>query len=277
MSNPNELTLAVEGVTYEVPNRRILDDVSVTFTGGKLVALVGPNGAGKSTLLGTIAGDCVPNAGRILINGQDISKTKLVDLARKRAVLVQENKLSFPFTVGEVVHMGRSPWRGTEHEDLDDRIVDRAIDIAEVGHLRSRNFQSLSGGEKGRVAFARTLAQQTDIIMLDEPTAALDIKHQEAVLKQARAEALNGKIVVVVIHDLTLAASYADEVVVIADGKIRAHGAPGDVMTSQSLTEIYQYPISVFPHPETSELIVLPQRGCPPLSMRTPLTVKESL
>lgn len=271
----SQLSLTVEGLSYEVPGRVILDNVDVTFTGGKLVALVGPNGAGKSTLLGAIAGDCLPTAGRILINGADIAKTKLIELARKRSVLVQENRLSFPFTVNEVVHMGRSPWRGTELEDADEKIVERAIAIAEVGHLSNRNFQSLSGGEKGRVAFARTLAQQTDIIMLDEPTAALDIKHQEAVLKQARAEALNGKIVVVVIHDLTLAASYADEVVVIAEGKIRAHGAPGDVMTSERLTEIYQYPISVFPHPETSELIVLPQRGCPPLSTRSPLTLKE--
>lgn len=275
MSAVSNLSLTVETLTYEVPGRRILNEVSVEFTGGKLIALVGPNGAGKSTLLSTIAGDCQPTSGRILINGQDITQIKLLDLARMRSVLVQENRLSFPFTVNEVVHMGRAPWRGTDMEDLDDKIVERAIDIAEVGHLCNRNFQSLSGGEKGRVSFARALAQQTDIIMLDEPTAALDIKHQEAVLKQARAEALSGKIVVVVIHDLTLAASYADEVVVIADGTIRAHGAPGDVMTSERLTDIYQYPISVFPHPETSELIVLPQRGCPPLSTRSPLTLKE--
>lgn len=263
------LTLSVEGLTYEVPGKRILDNVNLEFTGGKIVALVGPNGAGKSTLLGAIAGDCPPTSGRICINGQDIASIKLVDLARLRAVLVQENKLSFPFTVNDVVEMGRAPWKGTPEEDHDERIVNHAIDIADVGHLRTRNFQSLSGGEKARVAFARTLSQKTAILMLDEPTAALDIKHQEAVLKQARAEALSGKIVVVVLHDLTLAASYADEVIVLSQGSVCAQGAPSDVMTSERLTEIYSYPISVFGHPQTGELIVLPQRGCPPLPSRT--------
>ncbi len=270
------LTLEVENLTIDVPGRRILDAVNLTFTGGKLIALVGPNGAGKSTLLGAIAGDRHPTNGRILINGVDITKRKLVDLARERSVLVQENRISFPFTVHEVVEMGRSPWQGTEQEDNDEKIIDKAIEIADVGHLRTRNFQSLSGGEKARAAFARVLAQQTPIIMLDEPTAALDIKHQEAVLKQALAEALNGKIVVVVLHDLTLAASYAHEVVVVDRGHVVAQGVPADVMTSQRLTDIYQYPISVFTHPETGELIVLPQRGCPPLSTRSPHTEKDT-
>lgn len=269
------ITLTVEDLSYEVPGKKILDSVSVEFTGGKIVALVGPNGAGKSTLLGAIAGDCTPTSGRICIDQRDIAHTKLTELARLRAVLVQENKLSFPFTVNEVVEMGRSPWRGTDNEDRDEQVINHSIAIADVGHLRERNFQTLSGGEKARVAFARALSQQTQILMLDEPTAALDIKHQEAVLKQAKAEALGGKIVVVVLHDLTLAASYADEVIVLAGGKVCAQGTPHEVLTSERLTEIYQYPISVFGHPETGELIVLPQRGCPPLPSRTQNLVKE--
>lgn len=270
------VTLSVSDLVVDVPGRRILDNINVEFHGGEVVALVGPNGAGKSTLLGAIAGDRTPSAGSIAINGVDITKTKLIELARQRAVLVQENKLSFPFSVNQVVEMGRSPWHGTEHEDEDDNIIDKAIDIAEVGHLRTRSFQSLSGGEKARVAFARILAQQTDILMLDEPTAALDIKHQEAVLKQARAEALSGKVVVVVLHDLTLAASYSDKVIVISQGVVTAQGTPRDVMTSERLTEVYQYPITVFDHPVTGELIVLPQRGCPPLSTRLPISAKEN-
>ena len=255
-----DVALAARDVTYAVPGKVIVDGVSLEIRAGTVVALVGPNGAGKSTLLSLLAGDERPTSGSVLLDGADLHGQRLTHLARKRAVLLQEQKLSFPFAVLGVVRMGRAPWRGRPEEDNDDRVVDQSIETAEVGHLTDRLFPTLSGGEKARVSFARVLAQQTAILMLDEPTAALDIRHQEAVLGHARLAAQAGAAVVVVLHDLSLAAAYADEVVVLADGKLRGHGHPREVFTSELLTAVYRHPIEVLTHPTTGALMVMPVR-----------------
>jgi iron complex transport system ATP-binding protein len=134
------------------------------------------------------------------------------------------------------------------------------MEVAEVTHLAPRLFPTLSGGEKGRASFARVLAQGTRVLLLDEPTAALDIRHQEAVLVQARDQAAAGDAVVVVLHDLTLAAAYSDVVAVLDAGRLRGYGAPREVLTSELLTEVYRYPIDVLEHPVRGELVVLPVR-----------------
>lgn len=255
------VALCARDVFYEVPGKVILNGVSLDIRAGRVIALVGPNGAGKSTLLSVLAGDETPTSGRVIIDGSDLKSHKLAHLARKRAVLLQEQKLSFPFQVFDVVLMGRAPWRGMPEEDNDEIVVASAIKVAEVAHLTNRLFPTLSGGEKARVSFARVLSQQTKILMLDEPTAALDIRHQEAVLAHARVEAAAGAAVVVVLHDLSLAAAYADEVVVLMDGEIKGHGTPKDVFTSELLTEVYRHPIDVVAHPTTGEIIVLPVRN----------------
>ncbi len=255
------VVLFAHEVFYEVPGKVILNGVSLEIRVGQVIALVGPNGAGKSTLLSVLAGDETPTSGRVVIDGNDLKSHKLAHLARKRAVLLQEQKLSFPFQVFDVVLMGRAPWRGLPEEDNDEIVVASAIEVAEVAHLTNRLFPTLSGGEKARVSFARVLSQQTKILMLDEPTAALDIRHQEAVLAHARVEAAAGAAVVVVLHDLSLAAAYADEVVVLMDGEIKGHGTPEEVFTSDLLTEVYRHPIDVVAHPTTGEIIVLPVRN----------------
>lgn len=255
------VALEAKNIVFEVPEKTILDGVSVVINHGTVVALVGPNGAGKSTLLSVLAGDESPTTGQVYLDGKRLHDHKLAHLARKRAVLLQEQKLSFPFQVIDVVLMGRAPWRGRPEEDQDETVVANAIDVGEVAHLTTRMFPTLSGGEKARVSFARVLAQQTKIIMLDEPTAALDIRHQEAVLAHARVEAANGAAVVVVLHDLSLAAAYADQVVVLQEGRIAGAGTPREVFTSELLTDVYRYPIDVIDHPSTGELIVLPVRG----------------
>ncbi|XBH22068.1 heme ABC transporter ATP-binding protein [Jonesiaceae bacterium BS-20] len=260
-SATSTVALEAKNVVFEVPGKTILDGVSVAIKHGTVVALVGPNGAGKSTLLSVLAGDESPSAGEVYLDGKHLTDHKLAHLARKRAVLLQEQKLSFPFQVFDVVLMGRAPWRGLPQEDQDEVVVANAIEVGEVAHLTTRLFPTLSGGEKARVSFARVLSQQTKIIMLDEPTAALDIRHQEAVLAHARVEAAAGAAVVVVLHDLSLAAAYADEVVVLQDGHIAGAGSPREVFTTELLTEVYRYPIEVLDHPVTGELIVLPVRG----------------
>jgi iron complex transport system ATP-binding protein len=269
--------LTARGVRVAYGPSVVLDDVDLDVRGGELVALVGPNGAGKSTLLAVLSGDPRPDAGRVLLDGVDLRRQPLVDLARRRAVMLQEARVSFAFRALDVVAMGRHPWRGTPRAAEDDAVVARAMADADVAHLAPRTFPTLSGGEKARVAFARTLAQQGDVLLLDEPTAALDVRHQEAVLARARAAARAGAAVVVVLHDLTLAAAYADRVVVLAAGRVRADGPPHDVLTAALLTEVYEHPVDVWHRPGATddglpELVVLPVRAA---SAAAPARVTE--
>ncbi|MBO3089074.1 heme ABC transporter ATP-binding protein [Cellulomonas dongxiuzhuiae] len=272
--------LRAEGVRVAYGAHTVLDGVDLEVDAGEVVALVGPNGAGKSTLLSVLGGDPRPDAGRVLLDGVELQAQDLRRLARRRAVMLQETRLSFPFRVEEVVHMGRHPWRGTPQEDGDDAVVAAAMSDADVVHLAARTVPTLSGGEKARTSFARTLAQQAPVLLLDEPTAALDVRHQEALLARVRQAARGGAAVVVVLHDLTLAAAWADRVVVLADGRVRADGAPADVLTSDLLSAVYQHPVDVWHRPSgvpgaPGEIVVLPVRSprdaAPPaLSQETP-------
>ena len=261
--------VAARDVAFAVDGAVLLDGVDLDVRAGEVLAVVGPNGAGKSTLLGVLAGDLAPTRGEVRYAGADVRRLKVADLARRRGVLLQEHRLSFPFPVVDVVRMGRAPWRGTPLEDDDDRAVADALAEAEVAHLAARRFPSLSGGEKARVAFARARAQATPVLLLDEPTAALDIRHQELLLERARDRARAGDAVVAVLHDLSLAAAYADRVAVLAGGRLRGLGAPRDVLTSALLTEVYRYPVEVLPHPRTGAPLVLPDRSAAHLPART--------
>ena len=258
---PSGTTLVeAEGLVVELGGRRILDGVDVTVRAGEVVALVGPNGAGKSTLLGVLSGDVSPSGGRVLIDGVEVGAWRDHELALRRAVLPQQVAVSFPFRVVDVVRMGRSPWAGLPDDEQDDDIVRESLVRTDALHLAPRSFPSLSGGERARVALARVLAQRAQVVFLDEPTAALDLHHQELVLEQARACADQGDAVVVVLHDLGLAAAHADRVVVIADGRLRADGAPVDVLRPELLSAVYHHDIEVLTHPVTGELLVLPRR-----------------
>jgi iron complex transport system ATP-binding protein len=252
--------VAAEGVVVELGGRRILDGVDVAVHAGEVVALVGPNGAGKSTLLGVLSGDLAPSAGRVVVDGTDVKGWRDHELALRRAVLPQQVAVSFAFRVVDVVRMGRAPWAGLPDDERDDDIVRESLVRTDALHLAPRSFPSLSGGERARVALARVLAQRTQVVFLDEPTAALDVHHQELVLEQARACADRGDAVVVVLHDLGLAAAHADRVVVIADGRVVADGGPGDVLRPELLSAVYHHDIEVFHHPVTGELLVLPRR-----------------
>ncbi|MBF6129303.1 heme ABC transporter ATP-binding protein [Nocardia brasiliensis] len=259
------VTLRARGVSVErrgahSAQRRVLEDVDFDVVAGEIVALVGPNGAGKSTLLAALAGELTPSAGVIELEGHALTHWSPLDMARRRAVLPQTHTVGFPFTAREVVAMGRAPWLRTERRELDDERIAAALAAADVEHLAARSFPTLSGGERARVALARVLAQDTGTLLLDEPTAALDLGHQEAVLHLATARARAGAAVVIVLHDLGIAAAYADRVAVLEAGRIAADGPPRKVLTTDLLTRVYQHPVEVLDHPETGAQLVLPVR-----------------
>lgn len=249
-----------EGVTVTRGGRKLLDHVSLSLEAGEVLALLGPNGAGKSTLMGALSGDVTRDEGHISFFGERLEDWSLRDLARKRSVLLQDNQVLFPFTVHQVVEMGRSPWRRTEHEDEDPEAIAWAIDKTNIGHLGNRRVPTLSGGERGRVAFARTITGKTGVLMLDEPTAALDLGHQEELLHLVRERANEGDAVLIVLHDLNLAAAYADRIALLRGGKIVADGTPEEVLTAETVSSVYDTPVEVIKHPVTGQGIVFPLR-----------------
>ncbi|RLK58222.1 heme ABC transporter ATP-binding protein [Actinokineospora cianjurensis] len=253
--------IAAVGVSVRVGGALLVDDVSLELRVGEVLVLVGPNGAGKSTLLGALAGDVGVAGGEALLDGKGVGRWRAVEAARRRGVLAQQNSVSFPFDVRSVVEMGRAPWRGTDAEDEDDAVVASALTDTGVEHLADRAYPTLSGGEQARVALARVLAQRTPVILLDEPTAALDVRHQELVLSLAHRHASNGGGVLVVLHDLGLAAAHADRVAVLDRGKLVAIGPPAEVCTADLLSAVYRHPVEVFPHPRTGVPVVLPVRS----------------
>ncbi|GAA2312395.1 heme ABC transporter ATP-binding protein [Streptomyces kunmingensis] len=257
---PGETVAEARALHLNLGPREVLSGVDLTVRAGEVLALVGPNGAGKSTLLAALAADLPPASGELRIDDRPASSWTPPELALRRALLPQSASLSFPFPVEEVVRMGRAPWTGTPYEDEDDAAIAAALRATETESFAPRPFSALSGGERARVALARVLAQSTQLLLLDEPTAALDLRHQELVLRVCRARATAGDAVVVVLHDLGLAAAHADRTAILHAGHITADGPPAEVFTAPLLSEVYQHPVEVLPHPGSGAPLVVPVR-----------------
>ncbi len=226
---------------------------------GSMLAVVGPNGAGKSTLCGVLAGDLLPMEGEVQVCGRDVSETKPAILARLRSMFTQQTHIRFPFTVREVVMMGRLPhiprWRSPTETDF--AAVEDAMKQVQILHLADRVYPTLSGGEQRRVSLARVLAQDTPVILLDEPTNALDISHQQLVMSLCRRLGDEGRSVLAVLHDLNLAAAFADHAMVISEGRVVTTGRPEEVITPHLLSEVFHHEVIVIPHPKTKKPVVL--------------------
>lgn len=250
--------IRASAVTVALDRRTVLDDVSLDVMPGEVLALVGPNGAGKSMLLSVLSGERVPASGTVTVDNRDIRSFSPLELARRRSVLTQDNSLSFPFRVIDVITMGRAPWIRTAESARDSEAIASASTRADVAHLAGRRFTELSGGERARVSLARVLAQDTPIVFLDEPTAALDLRHQEDVLRIARDLARAGRAVVVVVHDLSLAGAVADRVVLLSSGRLVAAGAPSSVLTAETIAAVYGLAVRVVD--VDGRPLVVPQR-----------------
>lgn len=257
---PGDAYARAEDLHVRLGEREVLSGIELSAHAGEVLALVGPNGAGKSTLLSALAADLPAASGSVRIDGRPASGWSAPELALRRSVLPQSAALSFPFPVADVVRMGRAPWAGTPLAGSDEEAVAAAMAATEVTRFAERPFSALSGGERARVALARVLAQRTPLLLLDEPTAALDLRHQELVLRICRERAAAGDAVVVVLHDLGLAAAYADRAAVLHDGRISATGAPSEVFEDGLLSRVYRQPVEVFPHPRTGAPLVVPVR-----------------
>lgn len=247
--------LAASEVTVRRSGRVLLDDVSATASPGRVTALVGPNGAGKSTLLAALSGDVAPEVGAVTWGGADLAATPIRERARLRAVLPQSHPATVPFTAGEVIEFGRAPWG-----EPDPGLRRRVIADCDVAHLLDRPVTVLSGGELARVHCARVLMQDTPVLLLDEPTAALDLRHAESVLALVAARARRGVTVVLVLHDLAAAAAHADDVIVLDGGRVVAAGAPAETLTADLIGDVYGLDVEVLADSAGNPVIV-PARG----------------
>nr|WP_239639496.1 ATP-binding cassette domain-containing protein [Halobiforma nitratireducens] len=258
-------TLDVENVSLSFGDLTVLEDVSVTIDPGEFVGLVGPNGAGKTTLLRTISGAIEPDAGSVTVDGVDVHEVPSRDSSRLVAVVPQDTTLSFSFPVRDVVEMGRHPHRSRFSPPTpDDRdAVDRALERTRTASLADRPIDEVSGGQRQRVVLARAIAQATPALLLDEPTASLDINHAIETLELVRELVEDGRTAVAAIHDLDLAARYCDRLVMVADEGVRSVGSPAEVLTSEALADAFDANATVVPNPVTGTETVtaLPDAG----------------
>lgn len=243
--------IEARNTTVHHGRRSILEDVSASVRPGRLLAVLGPNGAGKSTLLGLLAGERRPDRGEVLIDGRPSAGWSPRELARCRAVMPQSASAAADFLVEEVVALGRLPFARSQHALQDGEAVEESIRTAGVTPLAGRRYGALSGGERQRVQWARVLAQlwcrdrqghwqgHGRVLLLDEPTSAMDLRHQGALLSQARRLAGGGMAVAAVLHDLNLAAAYADDVLLLREGRTVAGGPATEVLTPEPLSECF--------------------------------------
>lgn len=235
------MTLELREAGIQIDERWPVRGATLSLRPGRLTALVGPNGSGKTTLLRLLGGLWQPSEGSVFLGGRDLHTIPRREMARRVAFTPQDTHLSFAFTVRDVVAMGRHPHLGRfEREgERDHRAVEEAIGRADVTHLTGRLITELSGGERQRVLIARSLATEADTILLDEPTANLDIAHALDVLDLCRTLVEEGKSVALAIHDLNLAARYATEIVLVNEGRVVTAGAPEEVLSDSAIREVF--------------------------------------
>jgi iron complex transport system ATP-binding protein len=250
--------LDAQSLSVTLAGRVVLRDVSLALSPGHLVALVGPNGAGKTTLLRALAG-LVPSEGAIHVGGDALSSLSLRERARRFAYLPQGHIVHWPLPARDIVALGRYPHGATDPARLtprDTEAVQRAMQAADVTKFAARRVTELSGGERSRVALARVLAGEAPVILADEPTNSLDPRHQIDVMKTLRTAADQGGLVMVVTHDLGLAARFADTIVVLSEGRLVSQGAPADALSEQVMAEVFR--ISAFRAEFQREAVIVP-------------------
>ncbi len=253
--------LRTEGLRLSYGDRTVIDGLDLELPAGAVTAIVGANGCGKSTLLRGLSRVLKPAGGRVVLDGKDIHALPPKEVARRIGLLPQSPTTPSGVTVAELVALGRHPHQGAfrSWSREDERVVAEALEATDTVGLADRSADELSGGQRQRVWIAMVLAQQTDVLLLDEPTSFLDLAHAVDVLDLVRR--LNrerGTTVAMVLHDLNLAARYADHLIAVRSGAVVAQGSPADVVTAETIHEVLGLPVTVVPDPVTGSPLVVP-------------------
>jgi len=262
--NKNAYPIAIKNLKCCLGGREILSDVELTIERGKFYSIIGPNGSGKTTLLRMIAASLEPKCGEVLVDDIDVSQMKAKELAKKLAYVSQNANIDNDFNVMDYVLMGRHPYLGLfQSEGKNDLgYAKRAMDITNTWHLREKNLNEVSGGECQRVVVARALAQDTPIILLDEPISQLDIHHQIELMDTLHDMVkMQETTIVTALHDLNIASQYSDYIVLLNNGKIAKHGKPEEVLRREVIFGVYNLNVQVLQNPETGRPLIIPSRG----------------
>ncbi|MDF2551264.1 MAG: heme transporter ATP-binding protein [Chryseobacterium sp.] len=254
--------LKANHINYKHKEFFILDEVDVSLNYGEFLAIVGPNGAGKSSLLSVLANEIKQGKQEILFKEKQISAWEVRELSMHKAKFSQHNSNEIPLQVKDVVMMGRYPYFDSQPRKEDFEAMNKHLYETDVYHLKDRDYNTLSGGEKQRVHLSRVMAQvenqiERKLIFLDEPLNNLDIKHQYKALEIIKKFTQNENSAIVVLHDLNLAAQFADKILLMKSGKISAYGTPEEVFTAENITNAYHFPCTICPHPVNSNPMII--------------------
>lgn len=265
ISNDQHLTLKVDVPEFQIQGKVLLSQVRFSLKNNELIVIIGRNGAGKSTLLKHITAEIQNTKAFVELFGKDLKEYKIKDLAKRRAVLPQSTLLNFAYEVLEVVLLGRIPHQKGQSETAQDiEIAQQCLSDVGLKGYEKRNYLTLSGGEQQRVHFARVLAQLSGVkdsrlLLLDEPTSSLDIAHQHHSLKLVKQLTQDNLSCIAILHDLNLAAQYADKVLVLDQGHLLAFGTPKEVLTTEILSQAFNHPIHCMPHPHLDAPLIISQ------------------
>lgn len=257
------MQLNVRDLSYSYSEENTIDEVCLDVQDGEFVGLIGPNGSGKSTILKNVYRSLTPDNGCIMLDGEELAKMSFRQSALRQAVVGQENEVPFDFLVEEIVAMGRSPHKKLFDADSaeDKKIVGDALSYLGMSNMARRSYQNISGGEKQRVLIARAIAQQTELMILDEPTNHLDISYQLQIFDLVKQL---GVTVFSAIHDLNLAAMYCDRIIALKNGRVVTSGTPEEVLTAQTIHDIFGVEAEVAVQPRTGKLAItyIPSKYC---------------
>ena len=254
--------LKARQIDYKHKEFFILNDVDVTLDYGDFLAIVGPNGAGKSSLLSILANEVKQGKQKIMFKNKDISEWEVRELSLHKAKFSQHNSNEIPLQVKDVVMMGRYPYFNSQPSTEDYGAASKMMYETDIYHLKDRDYSTLSGGEKQRVHLSRIMAQvendlEKKLIFLDEPLNNLDVKHQYKALEMIRKFTVKNNSAVVVLHDLNLAAQFADKILLMKSGCVAAFGTPGEVFTSENISDAYNFPCTICPHPVNNNPMII--------------------
>lgn len=255
--------LALRNLNVELGSRRVLAAITANFAQGECVAIMGPNGSGKSTLMRAAAGLIAPQSGDIALNGKAMAAWRRTDLAREIAYLPQGGEVHWPLTVRNIVALGRLPHahRFAKRSGADEAAIARAMEACDIAHLADRPATALSGGERARALLARALSCEAKIILADEPFAQLDPSHQLHAMEVLKAASQAGALVIVVLHDLSIAARHASRVVLLSEGRIAADGPPATTLVSETLRQTFGIDAFIGDHAGAPVILPLKRRA----------------